>query len=162
MTADAGLLRPLQPGDWGWVISRHGALYHQEFGWDGSFEILVAEIAASIARNFDPSREAGWIAEVDGKAVGSVFVIRVDNETAKLRLLILDPTARGKGIGTRLVSACTAFARAAGYRRITLWTHSILIAARKLYAAEGYRLIASEPMHDFGQDLVSETWELLL
>ena len=162
MTADAGLLRPLQPGDWGWVISRHGALYHQEFGWDGSFEILVAEIAASIARNFDPSREAGWIAEVEGKPVGSVFLIRVDNETAKLRLLILDPTARGKGIGTRLVAACTGFARAAGYRRITLWTHSILIAARKLYATEGYRLIASEPMHDFGQDLVSETWELLL
>ena len=162
MTADAGLLRPLQPGDWGWVISRHGALYHQEFGWDGSFEILVAEIATSIARNFDPSREAGWIAEVAGKPVGSVFLVRVNNETAKLRLLILDPTARGKGIGTRLVAACTAFARAAGYRRITLWTHSILIAARKLYAAEGYRLIASEPMHDFGQDLVSETWELLL
>ena len=162
MQPEAGVLRPLQPGDWGWVISRHGALYHQEFGWDGSFELLVAEIAVGIARNFDPSREAGWIAELDGKPVGSVFLIRVDDETAKLRLLILDPTARGKGIGARLVSACTAFARAAGYRRITLWTHSILIAARKLYAAEGYHLIASEPMQDFGQNLISETWELTL
>ena len=162
MTADAGVMRPPQPGDWGWVISRHGALYHEEFGWDGSFEILVAEIAAGIARNFDSKTDAGWIAELDGKPVGSVFIIRVDDETAKLRLLILDPAARGKGLGARLVAACTTFARAAGYRRITLWTHSILVAARKLYAAEGYRLIASEPMRDFGQDLISETWELTL
>lgn len=155
-------LRPLRPGDLGWVIGRHGAIYHQEFGWDGSFEVLVAEIAAGIARNFNPACEAVWIAELDGRPVGSVFLIRVNDEVAKLRLLIVDPAARGLGIGVRLVAECTNFARAAGYRRITLWTQSILLAARRIYAEEGYRVVASESLHDFGQDLISETWELAL
>ncbi len=158
----AWVMRPLRPGDLGWVIASHGAIYHREFGWDGSFETLVAEIAASIAKNFNPLCEAGWIAELDGMPIGSVFLIRVSDEVAKLRLLIVDPAARGLGIGVRLVAECTNFARAAGYRRITLWTQSILLAARRIYAEEGYRLVGSEALHDFGQDLISETWELAL
>lgn len=158
----AWLMRPLRPGDLGWVIASHGAIYHQEFGWDGGFETLVAEIAAGIAKNFNPACEAGWIAELDGVPVGSVFLIRVSDEVAKLRLLIVDPAARGLGIGVRLVAECSRFARTAGYRRITLWTQSILLAARRIYAEEGYRLVTSENLHDFGQDLVSETWELEL
>lgn len=154
------LLRPLQPGDLGWVIARHGAIYAQEFGWDGTFEYLVAEIAAQVMQKFNPAREAAWIAELDGVPVGSVFLVQASEDAAKLRLLIVDPAARGLGIGARLVAECTRFARAAGYRRITLWTHEILTAARKLYAAEGYRLTASEPMQAFGQSLTSETWEL--
>ncbi len=156
----AWLMRPLKPGDLGWVIASHGAIYHQEYGWDGSFEVLVAEIGAGIVKNFDPAREAAWIAELDGVPVGSVFLIRVSDEVAKLRLLIVDPAARGLGIGVRLVAECTSFARAAGYQRITLWTQSILLAARRIYAEEGYRLVATEKLHDFGQDLISETWEL--
>ena len=160
--APAFVLRPPRPGDIGHVVSRHGALYAAEYGWDGSFETLVAEIAASIAKNFNPLCEAGWIAELDGMPIGSVFLIRVSDEVAKLRLLIVDPAARGLGIGVRLVAECTNFARAAGYRRITLWTQSILLAARRIYAEEGYRLVGSEALHDFGQDLISETWELAL
>jgi DNA-binding MarR family transcriptional regulator/predicted N-acetyltransferase YhbS len=156
----AWLLRPLRPGDLGWVISRHGAIYAQEFGWDGTFEVLVAEIGAAILKNFSPAREASWIAEQDGVPVGSVFLVRQSDEVAKLRLLLVERAARGFGIGARLVDECTRFARAAGYRRITLWTHSILVAARRLYANAGYRLVHSEPLHDFGQDLTSETWEL--
>ena len=153
-------LRPLRPGDLGWVIGRHGAVYAEEFGWDGSFETLVAGIAAEVMTKFDPAREAAWIAERDGVPLGSVFLVRVDDELAKLRLLIVDPAARGLGVGARLVAACTEFARATGYRRITLWTHSILAAARRLYAAEGYRLTASAPLHAFGVDLTEETWLL--
>ena len=159
---DGWLLRPLRPGDLGWVIASHGAIYHQDYGWDGSFEVLVAEIGAGIVKNFNPTCEAAWIAELDGMPVGSVFLIRVNDEVAKLRLLIVDPAARGLGIGVRLVAECTRFARAAGYRRITLWTHSILLAARRIYAEEGYRLVGTEKLHDFGQELISETWELEL
>lgn len=160
--ARAWVMRPLRPGDLGWIISRHGAIYHEEFGWDGSFETLVAEIAAGLAKTFDPAHETGWIAELDGLPVGSVFLVRVDDTTAKLRLLLVEPQARGLGIGVRLVEECERFARRAGYRRITLWTNSILVAARAIYARAGYRLVASEPYHGFGQELVSETWELAL
>jgi DNA-binding MarR family transcriptional regulator/N-acetylglutamate synthase-like GNAT family acetyltransferase len=159
-TPKSWLLRGLQPGDLGWVIARHGAIYAQEFGWDATFEHLVAQIAAEVMQRFDPSCEAAWIAELDGVPVGAVFLVRLDDDVAKLRLLIVDPAARGLGIGARLVAECTRFARGAGYRRITLWTHEILTAARKLYAAEGYRLMGSEPMQAFGQSLTSETWEL--
>jgi len=158
----AWLLRPLRPGDLGWIVSRHGAIYAQEFGWDGTFEVLVAEIAAGIMKNFDPAREAGWIAEQDGVPVGSVFLVRASDEIAKLRLLLVEPGARGLGIGARLVDECTRFALASRYRRITLWTHSVLAAARRLYVNAGYRLVQSEPFHGFGQELMSETWELEL
>jgi GNAT superfamily N-acetyltransferase len=154
-------LRGLRPGDLGWVISRHGAIYAEEFGWDGSFEVLVAQICAGMMERWDPARDEAWIAELDGVRVGAVFLVRTDDpEVAKLRVLIVDPAARGLGIGARLVAECTGFARVAGYRRITLWTHSILTAARKLYAAEGYRLVATEPFEGFGQKLESEIWEL--
>jgi DNA-binding MarR family transcriptional regulator/GNAT superfamily N-acetyltransferase len=157
------VLRGLRPGDLGWVISRHGALYEQEFGWDHTFETLVAEIGAGILKTLDPVREAGWIAELDGVPVGSVFLVRSDApETAKLRLLLVEPQARGLGIGVRLVEECERFARRAGYRRITLWTNSVLEAARRIYARAGYRLTGSEPYHGFGRDLVSETWVLEL
>ena len=158
----AWVMRPPRPGDLGWVISRHGAIYAEEFGWDGTFETLVAEIGAGIMKNLDPAREAGWIAELDGLPVGSVFLVRVDDTTAKLRLLLVERQARGLGIGARLEEECERFARRAGYRRITLWTHSVLVAARAIYARAGYQLVAAEPFHDFGQELTSETWELAL
>lgn len=157
---NAWLLRPLRPGDLGWVISRHGAIYAEEFGWDASFETLVAEIGSGVMKHFDPAREAAWIAEQDGVPVGSVFLVRASDEVAKLRLLIVEPAARGLGIGARLTEECTRFARARGYRRITLWTHSVLTAARRIYVSAGYRLMHSEPLQAFGKDLVSETWEL--
>ena len=159
---NAWLLRSLRPGDLGWVISRHGAIYAEEFGWDASFETLVAEIGAGIMRNFDPAREAAWIAEQDGVPVGSVFLVRASDAVAKLRLLIVEPAARGLGIGARLTEECTRFARARGYRRITLWTHSVLTAARRIYVSGGYRLVHSEPLQSFGKELVSETWQLEL
>lgn len=153
------ILRPPRPGDMGWVIERHATLYAQEYGWDATFEALVAEIAAEFIRNFDPKRERCWIAEMDGRNVGSAFVVRKSDDAAKLRMLIVDPAARGIGIGARLVDECLRFARAAGYRRMTLWTNSILLAARGIYEKAGFELVASEPHHSFGQDLVSETWE---
>lgn len=153
------ILRPPRPGDMGWVIERHATLYAQEYGWDATFEALVAEIAAEFIRNFDPKCERCWIAEMDGRNVGSAFVVRKSDDAAKLRMLIVDPAARGIGIGARLVDECLRFARAAGYRRMTLWTNSILLAARGIYEKAGFELVASEPHHSFGQDLVSETWE---
>jgi DNA-binding MarR family transcriptional regulator/predicted GNAT family acetyltransferase len=154
------LLRGLRAGDLGWVVARHGALYAEEYGWGQEFEVLVAGIVAEAMAGFDPTREAAWIAERDGAPVGSVFVVRVDDETAKLRLLFVEPSARGLGIGARLVGECSDFARRAGYRRITLWTHSILTAARHLYAREGYRIVESAPFSGFGQQLTSEIWQL--
>jgi DNA-binding MarR family transcriptional regulator/GNAT superfamily N-acetyltransferase len=163
-------LRPHRPGDIGWVIARHGAIYAHEYGWDASFEALVAHIAARFLEQLDPAREACWIAERGGEPLGSVFLVQArDDEThqpeegtAQLRLLIVEPSARGLGVGKRLVAQCTRFARQAGYRRVRLWTQSCLAAARGIYAAEGYRLVSSEPHRSFGHDLVAENWELAL
>ena len=158
------VLRPHQAGDIGWVVHRHGALYNEEYGWDFSFEALVGRIAADFLDHFDATRERCWIAERDGENVGCVFLVRHPERegVARLRLLLVEPEARGLGIGRRLVSECTRFARASGYGTITLWTNSVLMAARALYRAEGYRLIGSNPETNFGKDLVSETWELSL
>ncbi|QYO65993.1 helix-turn-helix domain-containing GNAT family N-acetyltransferase [Leptolyngbya sp. 7M] len=154
------LIRQPQAGDYGWVIQFNGELYKKEYGWDETYEGLVAEIVADFIKNFDPVRERCWIAEKNGENVGSVFLVKRDQETAKLRLLIVDPKARGLGIGRRLVNECTRFARSAGYKKITLWTQSTLLAARHIYTKEGYKLINSEPHNSFGHDLVAETWEL--
>ena len=156
------VLREHRPGDMGWVTSAHGALYAQEYRWDISFEALVAKIAAEFIENFDSKRERCWIAEIDGEPVGSVFVVRKTDEIAKLRLLIVDRRARGLGIGKRLVEECLRFAKAAGYTSMTLWTQSILTAARGIYQSAGFRLVAEDPHHSFGVDLVGETWERAL
>ncbi|WP_046862596.1 bifunctional helix-turn-helix transcriptional regulator/GNAT family N-acetyltransferase [Microvirga massiliensis] len=156
------LLRPHRPGDIGWIVHRHGALYAQEYDWDERFEALVAEIAASFIKDFDPKRERSWIAEIDGEIVGSVILVKASDEVAKLRLLYVEPKARGLGIGRHLVDECVRFARAAGYRRIMLWTNDVLHAARHIYKTAGFRLIATEQHHSFGHDLVGETWELEL
>jgi DNA-binding MarR family transcriptional regulator/GNAT superfamily N-acetyltransferase len=153
-------LRTHKPGDIGWVIERHGAIYAQEYGWDESFEALVAEIAAQFLKNFDAARERCWIAEIDGERVGSIFLVKQTYTIAKLRMLLLEPHARGLGLGRRLVDECMQFARSSGYRKITLWTQSNLLAARKLYHSAGFKLIKQEPQRAFGADLVSETWEL--
>lgn len=153
------VLREPQPGDLGWVVQAHGELYAREYGFDRSFEGLVAQIVADFVRDFDPQREKAWIAEVDGERAGSVFLVRKSATVAKLRLLLLAPEARGLGLGGRLVDECIAFARAAGYRRLVLWTQSNLTAARGIYASRGFELKASEPNAAFGQQLVSETWE---
>jgi len=156
------LLRQHQPGDMGTVVHLHGRLYAQEYGWDERFEALVATVAARFIERFDARRERCWIAEKDGEVVGSVFVVQRSKSVAQLRLLIVDPRARGLGIGERLVDECVRFARAAGYRRITLWTQSILLAARRIYAAKGFRLVRKERYAGFGTPLVSETWDLIL
>jgi len=155
------ILRPHRPGDFGWVISRHAALYAEEYGWDETFEGMVAEVAAQFIRSFDARRERCWIAEREGAIVGSVFLVKGSEDgTAKLRMLYVEPAARGLGIGARLVEECRLFARTAGYRRIELWTNSILTSARRIYEAAGYRLVKSEPHTSFGHDLVGETWQL--
>lgn len=153
------ILRPHQPGDMGWVVARHGVLYNREYGWNEEFEGLVAGIVAGFIQNYDSRRECCWIAERDGENVGSVFVVKQSDEVAKLRMLLVEPSARGLGIGVRLVDECLRFARQVGYRRMTLWTNSILTAARNIYIKAGFQLVASEPYHSFGHDLVSETWE---
>jgi DNA-binding MarR family transcriptional regulator/GNAT superfamily N-acetyltransferase len=160
------LLRPHRPGDMGWVIARHGAVYARDYHWDMRFEALVARIAADFIDRFDPRREACWIAERDGENVGCVFLVQARDETtheplpgiAQLRMLLVEPAARGLGLGPRLVAECERFARLAGYARITLWTNSLLTAARNIYRRAGYVLDASEPHHSFGHDLVGETW----
>jgi GNAT superfamily N-acetyltransferase len=152
----------LQPGDLGWVIGQHGTRYWEEFRWDASFEALVAGIAAAFAAEHDDARERCWIAELDGARVGCVFLVRASERVAKLRLLLVAPEARGLGVGSLLIDECVRFARAAGYQTLTLWTNDVLLAARKLYARAGFRLVHSEPLRNFGHDLVSETWELAL
>jgi DNA-binding MarR family transcriptional regulator/GNAT superfamily N-acetyltransferase len=160
----AVLLRTHRPGDLGWIVERHGALYAQEYGWDERFEALVASIVADFGRQHDPRREACWIAERDGERVGSVMLVRdaQDETRARLRLLLVEPSARGIGLGRTLVEACTSFARTAGYQTIVLWTQSVLSAARAIYASLGYRKVSEEPHPGFGKPLVSESWELVL
>ena len=156
------ILRQHQPGDMGYVTHRHGALYAQEHGYNEEFEALVAEICAHFIRNFDPKRERCWIAEREGEIVGSVFLVKKSPTVAKLRLMYVEPKARGLGIGKRLVEECMRFARQVGYRKITLWTNSVLLAARHIYQKAGFRLVHEERHHSFGHDLIGETWELEL
>src|SRR6201996_6425899 len=156
------LLRSHRPGDIGWVTSRHGAVYAQEYGWDISFEALVAEIAAQFIKSYDSAREHCWIAEIDGEPVGSIFLVNGSNGVHKIRLLLVEEKARGLGVGRALVEQCIRFAREAGYQSIALWTQSILVAARDIYQRAGFRLTAEEKHHSFGVDLVGETWEMKL
>jgi DNA-binding MarR family transcriptional regulator/GNAT superfamily N-acetyltransferase len=155
-------LRSHRVGDIGWVIASQARAYTREYGWDITYEALVAEIAAQFIRNFDPSREHCWIAETSGEPVGSILLVKASDEIAKLRLLLVEEKARGLGLGRALTEECVRFAREKGYRKITLWTQSILLAARGIYARAGFRLVAEEPHHSFGVDLIGETWELEL
>src|SRR5262245_14741243 len=156
------ILRPPEPGDMGWIVRQHGTVYATEYGYDRHFEGLVATIVGTFVEKFDPMRERCWIAERDGETVGSVFLVRKSAQVAKLRLLIVDAAARGLGIGGRLVAECVKFAKQVRYRKITLWTHSQLHAARHLYREAGFRLVHSVPVHSFGLGLVDETWDLCL
>jgi DNA-binding MarR family transcriptional regulator/GNAT superfamily N-acetyltransferase len=156
------VLRPHRAGDMGWVLSSHAACYGNEYGWSGTFEVLAAEIVTQFLREFNPARERCWIAEMDGVRVGSVFMVKGGDEVAKLRLLLVEPQARGLGLGRRLVDECVRFAREARYRRITLWTQSILTDARRIYERAGFRMVRQEAHCSFGHDLIGETWELEL
>lgn len=156
------LLREPRPGDIGWIIHRHGALYYQEYGWDIQFEALVAEIAAKFVQQFDACRERCWIAELDGRIAGCIFLVRQSDQIAKLRMFLVEPWARGKGLGKFLVDECIRFAREAGYKTITLWTVSVLKAARHIYEQAGFRLVSEELRHNFGHDLVDQYFELKL
>ncbi len=161
--APAVVLRPPRAGDLGWIVARHGQLYAEEHGWDAGFEALVARIVADYAEDHDPAREAAWIAEVDAQPAGCVLCVRGDGDgVAKLRLLLVEPRARGLGLGARLVDECIAFARRAGYRELTLWTNDPLVHARRIYEPAGFTLVAEAPHRSFGHDLVGQTWSLAL
>lgn len=154
------VLRPHRSGDMGWVIERHAALYGREYGWGPGIEEVTARVCADFLEHYDPARERCWIAERDGVRLGSVFLVKETDEVARLRLLLLEPSARGLGLGKRLVGECVAFARAAGYREIVLWTHAVLVAARRIYAAAGFRIVETWTHDEFGKEEVSETWRL--
>jgi GNAT superfamily N-acetyltransferase len=156
----AGIRRLGQPGDLGWVVQAHGELYAREFGWDASFEALVARIVADYAASHDDRREAAWVAELDGHRVGCVFCVAEDADTARLRILLVDAAARGQRLGTRLVQTCLDFARAAGYRRMVLWTNDPLVAARAIYLKAGFALTSEHPHHSYGVDLIGQTYGL--
>jgi DNA-binding MarR family transcriptional regulator/GNAT superfamily N-acetyltransferase len=155
-------LRPPRPGDYGWVVQRHGALYAEEYDWDETFEALVTRVVADYAHDHDPTRENAWIAEAAGRPVGCIFCVRKDERTAKLRLLLVEPSARGMGIGEALVDECVRFAKAAGYDELTLWTNDVLTGARRLYERAGFELTKAERYRGFGHDLVGEDWTLRL
>lgn len=155
-------VRALRIGDLGWIVHRQGLLYAQEYGWDQSYEGLVAEILGQFSRQFDPEHEQGWVAEQAGVIVGSVFLVRASEQVAKLRLLYVEPATRGLGVGRRLVEHCVAFAREKGYRTLTLWTNDVLVSARRIYETVGFRLVSQESHHSFGKNLVGQTWELTL
>ncbi|MEH6477073.1 MAG: GNAT family N-acetyltransferase [Sneathiella sp.] len=158
--AQAYQLRSHRPGDMGWIIGAHGRLYSEEYGWDDTFEAMVAKIAAEFIENFDPKSECCWIAERAGRNIGSAMVVKEDETTAKLRLVIVDPDARGLGVGVKLVEECLNFSRRAGYSKITLWTNDNLHAAIGIYKNLGFKLAGEEPHHSFGADLVGQYWQL--
>jgi len=155
------VIRPLgEPGDLGWIVMAHGEVYTAEFGWDSDIEAFIARIVADYAVDRDPVREAGWIAELDGRRVGCVLCVQADDATAQLRVLLVDPSARGHGLGGRLVDECMAFARKAGYTRMTLWTNDPLLAARRVYLSRGFTLVGQEPHRSFGVDMVGQTYQV--
>lgn len=154
------ILRPHQSGDMGWIIHRQGILYNEEYGWDEHFEALAAEICAGFIKNEDPKRERCWVAERDGEIVGAIFCVAKSKTVAQLRLLYVERSVRGLGIGTRLVEECIRFAQRTGYRKMMLWTNDVLHSARKIYEAKGFELVEEEKHHSFGHDLVAQTWEL--
>jgi len=160
--ANPFILRYHRPGDMGWITYRHGILYSQEYGWNEEFEAAVAQIVADFVKNYNPDRERCWIAEMGEEPVGSVFIVQENDETAKLRLLLVEPKARGLGLGNKLVEECVRFSRQCGYKKIVLWTNSVLLGARRIYEKNGFTFAEQDKHHSYGHDLIGETWELIL